>query len=168
VSRLHSINDRTLPETSAPVTLEAQKSRRRNIEQHVYPLLLPHQRIWAEQVFDSMLHDSGNFEYAPVLIHGDLAPYHIFFDSKSLEITGVIDFGVAGLGDPANDIACLIMAYGESFVAAMRPEYPTIDSLLPRARFYAGVLEMEWIAKGIQHQQPFWFTAHFGGARDLS
>ncbi|HJW89486.1 MAG TPA: phosphotransferase [Anaerolineales bacterium] len=81
--------------------------------------------------------DLGTFEYEPALIHGDLASYHILLDYREMYITGVIDFGMAGVGDPASDIGGLISVYGESFVKRMLMSYPNLETYLPRARFYA-------------------------------
>ncbi len=75
-----------------------------------------------------MLGDRRNFDYEPQLVHGDLAPYHILADKPAARLSGVIDFGVAGLGDPATDLGCLLQAYGESFVRRMRPAYPEMDA----------------------------------------
>ena len=139
---------------------------RERATEKVYPLLLPHQKQWAERLFDTGLSDDPTFfDYAPALIHGDLAPYHILFDGN--RITGVIDFGVAGIGDPALDLGSLISSYGESFVCQMGAEYLELDAVLPRARFYAQSIEIQWVLLGIETGESFWFTAHLGGARDV-
>jgi aminoglycoside 2''-phosphotransferase len=79
----------------------------------------------------------------------------------------VIDFGTAGLGDPATDLGGLLQIYGEPFVRRMLGIYPEAEALLPRARFYAEAIELQWVMLGITRGEPFWFTAHLGGARDL-
>lgn len=107
------------------------------------------------------------FEYIPALIHGDLAPYHILFDVKGQEISGILDFGVAGLGDPALDLGSLLSSYGESFVSHMGNAYPGLEGLLPRARFYAQSIELQWALLGLETGETFWFTTHLGGARDI-
>jgi len=165
LSELHQAPiDESLPKTGAPTTLEAQLARRADAELYVYPHLMKHQREYAESLFE-ILQDPTAFEFEPSLIHGDLGPYHLLVtDSK---LTGVIDFGTAGVGDPANDVACLLQNYGERFVARAGKVYPKIRSLLRRARFLAQALELEWIVQGLKNRQPFWFTAHIGAARDL-
>jgi aminoglycoside 2''-phosphotransferase len=166
---LHSIPlsglDDELPKTLAPVTRERWLDIRRRASEKVYPFLLPHQKQWAEKLFDSVLSDPALFDYAPALIHGDLAPYHILFNGN--RITGVIDFGVAGIGDPALDLGSLISSYGESFVSQMGAEYPELNAILPRARFYAQSIEIQWVLLGIETGETFWFTTHLGGARDV-
>lgn len=169
--RLHTIDisqrDLDLPSTLAPVTRERWLDIYSRIKKTVYPLLWKHQVAWAEQLFNRMLADPLSFDFKPTLIHGDLRPYHILIDSQTNEITGVIDFGVAGIGDPALDIGTLINTYGESFVAKMMKSYPSLDELLPRARFYAQSIEPHWVLLGIETGDHFWFSAHLACARDV-
>jgi aminoglycoside 2''-phosphotransferase len=79
----------------------------------------------------------------------------------------MLDFGMAGMGDPASDIGNLISVYGETFVAKMGQGYPGLERILPRARFYTQMLEIEWVLRGLESGETFWFTAHLGGARDI-
>ena len=156
-----------LPATMAPVTREKWTELKGRIEEKVYPLMLKHQVVWAETLFASVLDDPNAFSYTPTLIHGDLAPYHILFDPELVTISGVIDFGVSGSGDPALDIGTLITNYGERFVQKMSPAYPDLNKHLQRARFYAQAIELEWILLGIETGDNFWFTSHLGSARDV-
>jgi len=169
--RLHTTEsaglDWEIPPTIARHTREQIVERRSRVREIVYPLLLKHQVQWAERLFDGFLSSPEAFEYEPALIHGDLAPYHILYDPRRTRITGVIDFGVSGMGDPAQDLGILITAYGERWVRQCRAAYPGLDRLLPRARFYAQAIELEWVLLGLETGEPFWFTAHLGGARDI-
>jgi aminoglycoside 2''-phosphotransferase len=168
---LHSIDvsrGRTeLPPTLAPVTRDRWLKIYEGIKATVYPLLWKHQARWAESVFNEMLADECYFDYRPALIHGDLRQYHVLIDRTEGRLAGVIDFGVAGIGDPASDFGTLINTYGESFVVRMRDVYPGLDRFLPRARFYAQALELHWVWLGIELKEDFWFAAHLACARDL-
>ncbi|MBU0984853.1 MAG: phosphotransferase [candidate division Zixibacteria bacterium] len=168
---LHTTNiSQTKPElhaTLAPVTRERWLKIYGGIKETVYPLLWKHQVRWAEGVFDCMLENESFFEYKPALIHGDLRPYHILTDNEDSSLNGVIDFGVAGIGDPASDFGTLINTYGESFVVKMMNTYPNLEELMPRARFYAQALELQWAWLGLEFKENFWFIAHLGCARDI-
>ena len=153
--------------TPAPCRYADWIGIRQQVEEHVWPLLMAHQRTWAQNLFDSLLRDPKAFDYAPALIHGDLGPYHLLFDDTTRRLTGVIDFGVAGLGDGALDIGILLNVYGETFVSLMPGVYPEIEALLPRARFYAQTVELQWVLAGIKTGETFWFTAHLGNAKDI-
>ena len=120
-----------------------------------------------ENLFDQFLNDPDSFETTPTLIHGDLAPYHILYDGQKGEITGILDFGVAGMGDPALDIGKLMTCYGENIVLKMEKAYPELWAYLPRARFYAQAIELQWVLQGLETGEQFWFTAHIGGTRDI-
>lgn len=153
--------------TPAPVKFEDQVAIREKVEEKVYPLLMAHQRAWAQDLYDSILLDPRNFDYEPCLIHGDLGPYHVLFDLQHNRLNGVIDFGVAGVGDAALDIAALLTNYGESFVSKMLLFYPDMEKLMKRARFYAQAIELQWAYLGIETGEAFWFTAHLGSAKDV-
>ncbi len=77
-----------------------------------------------------------------------------------------MDFGTAGIGDPAGDFACIIYNYGESFLKRMARFYPEIEEALDRARFWAGTLELEWILGGAQAKRLPYFLTHIGSAKD--
>jgi aminoglycoside 2''-phosphotransferase len=118
-------------------------------------------------VFDSVLGDPRQLEDAPRVVHGDLWPEHVLFDQAAGCLSGIIDFGQAGLGDPAGDLGNLLQVYGETFVRRMLPAYPEAARLLPRARCYSHARELEWVLRGLKSGQSFWFGAHLGNARDL-
>jgi aminoglycoside 2''-phosphotransferase len=139
----------------------------RRVREKVFPLLVQYVREWAAEHFESYLADQSNFNYDLKMVDTDLAPYHILFDRAARRISGIIDFGCAGLGDPALDLGVLIYHYGESFADRLYRVYPEAESFLKRARFYAGAQEMRWLLTGLERGDPFWFAVHIGGAKDL-
>lgn len=171
LDQLHTMDlsgvDWEISSTRAPVKPQRWLEIQARVKEHLYPLFQRYQREWAEDLFGSVLDDSASSSYQTALIHGDLASYHILFDEAERKIIAVIDFGMAGLGDPASDFGNLISIYGESFVRKMQSTYPNLKNYLPRARFYAQLLELEWVLLGLETGETFWFTAHLGGARDI-
>ena len=169
--RLHTTDmsglDWEIPSTRAPVKRQDWIDIWQDVKEKIYPLLLKFQIEWAEDLFHSVLDNPKSSAWKPALIHGDLASYHILADAPARKITGVIDFGVAGMGDAASDFGGLINIYGESFVNRMHSAYPGLDEYLPRARFYAQLLELQWVLSGLETGEAFWFTAHLGSARDI-
>ena len=137
------------------------------IKEKVFPLLLPHLREWATDHFESYLSDKRNFEYELKVVDTDISPYHILFDKQQKRISGIIDFGCAGLGDPAIDLGVIIYNYGESFLDRLYSVYPEAESYLKRARFYAGAHEVRWLLTGIERNDPWWFAVHVGSAKDI-
>jgi aminoglycoside 2''-phosphotransferase len=171
LGRLHNVAsspvDWEIPSTRAPVRRQDWLAIQAKVQEKLYPLLQRYQIQWIQDLFAGVLDDPKASEFRPALIHGDFASYHILFDESKREITGVIDFGMAGMGDAASDVGGLISIYGESFVRKMQKVYPGLGQYLPRARFYAQLLELEWVLRGFESGEAFWFTAHLGGARDI-
>jgi aminoglycoside 2''-phosphotransferase len=83
------------------------------IREKVFPLLMPHVRESVAEHWESHLADKSNFEYELKMVDTDIPPYHIMFDRQRRRINGIIDFGCAGLGDPAIDFGVIIYYYGE-------------------------------------------------------
>jgi aminoglycoside 2''-phosphotransferase len=165
VDRLRDLN---IPIADALMEFEGFVKLYEQIEEKVFPCMLPHAREWARNHFESFLIDERNFEYEAKLIHGDLGPYHVMYDQQGNRVNGIIDFGCAGLGDPAIDFAILIQHYGESVLNRFYRVYPEIPTYMKRARFYAGTWELRWALIGIESGDISWFMCHIGDARDIN
>jgi aminoglycoside 2''-phosphotransferase len=156
-----------VPLTLAPVTRETWLDIFQRIVEKIYPLMLPHQIQWVEELFEPVLSEGKFFDYQPSLIHGDLSPYHILYLPAETRLNGVIDFGVAGLGDPATDVGTLLSYYGETLVRLISKAYPSMEDFLPRARFYAQAIDLQWVLLGVETGEKYWYTAHLGNAKDI-
>ncbi len=136
------------------------------VRRELYPLMLTHTRQWIERLFAPLLADPSWMTGETALINGDIGPYHILYDEQQQTIQGIIDFGTAGLGDPARDYAVLLYNYGESFLHRMARFNSHIAACLQRARFLAATIELQWALTGIRSKDPSWFLLHFSSARD--
>ncbi|OPG15405.1 phosphotransferase family protein [Ferroacidibacillus organovorans] len=67
------------------------------------PLLRCPVRPVVIEVIEDFLARPQNFQFEPILLHGDLAAEHTLVNTETGEI-GVIDFGDCGMGDPAYDV----------------------------------------------------------------
>ena len=132
-----------------------------------FALLMGFAQEWVEQHFAPLLADPTFMDYEPVLMNGDLSPYHLLYDPQKRRLSGIIDFGTVGLGDRAADFACIIDAYGESFLRRIGKFYPGIGEHIERARFWAGTLELQWLLGGLRSDDNSWFAVHIGRARDV-
>ncbi|MEM6453303.1 MAG: phosphotransferase [Cyanobacteria bacterium P01_D01_bin.105] len=137
-----------------------------DIEETLFPLLLRHQRSAIATHFEPVL--SGRLEMScrPTFISGDMGCYHILFDEAQKALSGIIDFGTAGIGDPATDIAILLGQYGESLVELLLSSYSDASQCMERARFWAGTFELQWALASIKNDNKELLLAHPGGARD--
>jgi aminoglycoside 2''-phosphotransferase len=170
--QLHNIPHSVLEQQAIPLS-DAVRSRDdwlglfHDIEGELFPLLMTPAKDWVRQHFAPVLEGKLSLDYEPTMIHGDLAAYHLLFHRKMHRLTGVIDFGTAGRGDPATDFALIIAAFGESFLRRMAPFYPQMSHALDRARFWAGMLELQWALGGLRSHDLSWLVCHIGWARDV-
>lgn len=161
------ISNVEIPMADALMKYEGWVKVYQRIREKVFPLLLPHLRDWATAHFENHLADKSNFEYELKMVDTDIPPYHILFDRGRKRINGIIDFGCAGLGDPAIDLGVTLYNYGESFLNRFYQLYPEAESYLKRARFYAGAHEVRWLLTGLERNDPMWFAVHVGSAKDM-
>jgi aminoglycoside 2''-phosphotransferase len=160
------ISESEMPMADALMKYEGWLNAYQRIREKVFPLLLPHLREWMTEHFESHLRDKSNFEYELKMVDTDIPPYHVMFDRQRKRINGIIDFGCAGMGDPAIDFGVIIYNYGESFMNRFYKVYPEAENYLKRARFYAGAHEVRWLLTGIESNNPWWFAVHVGSAKD--
>lgn len=122
------------------------------IRRKLFPFMRPDACAWATRHFEDFLSDERNCSYAPVLVHGDFGPSNILYNAQTDSISGIIDFSSAGWGDPAIDFAALIgpVSYPESLLERFAADYPGIDAMLSRARFYTGTFALQEALYGIE------------------
>ena len=113
------------------------------IRERLFAAMRPDARAQVAAHFETFLADAAHFTVPPVLIHNDFGTSNILYDRVSQRVSGVIDFGSAGLGDPATDIAALRASYGETFLRQVGEVYPLNADLLRRARFYQGTFALQ-------------------------
>lgn len=72
---------------------------------------------------------------APVWVHGDLMPANLLLSDGRL--TGVLDWGGAGIGDPAIDLAVAWNTLSASVRDAFRSQFGVDDATWARGRGWA-------------------------------
>lgn len=166
LQELHSIPSSVFSEAAIPLSVNGREYWQdflSRLEIHVFPHIRPDvvSHIYAD--FQQFLNDPANFQFTPVLIHGDLGAVNIIYDSDidgGRQVSGVIDFGQACLGDPAVDIASLICprSFGGSFADLLRQAWVVdsedstdFDKLLARARFYISTFALQDALFGAEH-----------------
>ena len=122
----------------------------------LFPFMRIDARAWTTKHFEDFLSDERNHDYAPALIHGDFGPSNILYDADTKNISGIIDFSSAGWGDPATDFAAILssVSYRERFLERFSAIYPGIESMLSRARFYAGTFALQEALYGLEDDDP--------------
>jgi aminoglycoside 2''-phosphotransferase len=107
------------------------------LQSEVFASIRPDARAAVAGKFVAFLAEPSHFAYEPVLRHGDFGGSNILWDAATRQVRGVIDFGFAGVGDPAVDLAALSW-YGDAFLHRVYSVYPELaaPTLQERARFY--------------------------------
>jgi len=88
--------------------------------------------------FERFLAEEGHLAFEPVLVHADLWQDHILLSMPEQQVSGIIDFGDVGIGDPAMDVwPSLLPYYGgqvdETFQtrhAFYRQLFPPLNALI--------------------------------------
>jgi aminoglycoside 2''-phosphotransferase len=141
----------TLPVSSAYAQYSDLYAR---IQYKLFPYMRPDARAWAFDHFEAFLGDPRSLMHTPVLIHGDFGTSNILVDPATQSITGIIDFGSAGLGDPASDLAGLLSQYGDAFVRRLARAYPDLDACWHRMVFYQGTFALQEALSGLENDDP--------------
>ncbi|HUZ57519.1 MAG TPA: phosphotransferase [Hanamia sp.] len=85
-------------------------------QKFIYPNVSRNKRKIITQMFSDYLSNKNYFNYSSALIHNDFSSEHILFDTKNIEINGIIDFGDVAFGDPDYDFMYLLSEFGEEFL----------------------------------------------------
>jgi aminoglycoside 2''-phosphotransferase len=134
------------------------------VTQHVLPLLPMGARRDAERALaDAATAIAPDQKLCPT--HADLHPEHVLWDPAAGVLTGLIDWGWSGVGDPALDLAQLAWNYGRRALAAIGRVHPRAAELLPRAVALAALFELDWAARGVAAREPTPLLWHLGGAK---
>jgi aminoglycoside 2''-phosphotransferase len=105
------------------------------------PLFTAQEQAAIVAFWSGYLEDDACFTFTPTLVHRDLVAEHVLFDLATGHLTGVIDWGDAGIDDPAVDFAGVRRQLGDEFAQQMLAAYhPALDATaLRRMDFYAGM-----------------------------
>ena len=153
VKALHGVAVEEVLGIELPVhdTYEESADIYARIQEKLFGYMRPDARAWAVGHFEGFLTDASNFQYEPVLKHGDFGPSNILFDGEKQRVTGIIDFGSSGMGDPAYDFAGLLSGYGEGFLECCAGAYPAVTDFMGRIRFYQGTFALLEALFGIEN-----------------
>jgi aminoglycoside phosphotransferase (APT) family kinase protein len=97
----------------------------------------------------------------PRLVHGDLGPTHIRVVGD--EVTGVIDWGDCGVGDPALDLAWTRFGTAPAFAAALDAAYSPDDAILARGRDWHLLGPWHEVIYGLDTAQPSYVDSGLAG-----
>jgi aminoglycoside 2''-phosphotransferase len=146
----HSISKKTLP-------LEETNSREQmvnlypRIQNKLYPFM---SEEWHRQIsysFETFLYSKTCLNLNATLIHGDFGATNILWNPDTYNISGIIDFGGSGIGDPAYDFAGILSSYGEEFFNMCLNLYPNGTEIAERVKFYRSTFALQEALHGVEN-----------------
>jgi aminoglycoside 2''-phosphotransferase len=125
-----------------------RKKRRRILNEEIVPRVFPVISATAREhviaTFEAYLRDDPNFDYTPVVSHGDLDDWNVLADPETGELSGVADWGDITISDPAGDFTVsLYGGFGKrgisvpDLIHAYGISKAELDKMRPRCRFSA-------------------------------
>jgi aminoglycoside 2''-phosphotransferase len=129
------------------------------IQNHLFQHMRDDARRGVKEHFERYLSQPDRYRFTQRLRHGDFGTGNIIYDPVSLWITGIVDFGGVGLGDPAVDFAGLYISYGETFYEDCCAVYPQMHSALERVHFYCGTFALQEALFGVENSDEAAFQA---------
>lgn len=129
------------------------------IREKCFPFMREDAQKSARRHFETFLDNPAHFLATPVLKHGDFGTTNILVDLPGQVISGILDFGGAGLGDPAYDFAGILSSYGEAFLRRCVPTYPEREVFWDRITFYQGTFALLEALFGIENHDQAAFES---------
>lgn len=82
----------------------------------------------------------------PALLNCDIGPGHVLYDPRTLQLTGVIDFGDIVLGDPARDFIYIYEDFGPRLLREVLTRYAGKDpsKMMPAIRKWYLLEAISW------------------------
>ncbi|MGE6486894.1 phosphotransferase family protein [Paenisporosarcina sp. NPDC076898] len=121
----------------------------KNIQTKLYSFMRKDAQDQVTHRFESFLND--DLQVTPTLIHGDFGGSNILWNPVESRILGIIDFGGAGIGDPAYDLAGILSSYGEDFFNRCIALYPNGKEIAQRVHFYRSTFALQEALHGVDN-----------------
>jgi aminoglycoside 2''-phosphotransferase len=103
------------------------------------------------QSFKTFLDGKAFLNLKTTLIHGDFGASNILWNPQTSKVSGIIDFGGSGFGDPAYDFAGLLSSYGEDFYNICINLYPNGNEISERVKFYKSTFALQEALHGLEN-----------------
>lgn len=129
------------------------------IKEELFPHMREDAALWVRRIFDNFLADPKNFDYSPVIRHGDLGRSNILYDKRTNSVSGILDWSSVAAGDPAVDVASLATISEAFFSALYQVDPETIGPLMNRAQFYKSTFALQEALYGLRNGDQAAFAA---------
>lgn len=121
------------------------------IQNKLFPYIRKDAQKEITHSFKTILNGEAFTNLKVTLIHGDFGASNILWNPETSKISGIIDFGGSGLGDPAYDFAGILSSYGEDFFNMCINLYPNGNEISERVKFYKSTFALQEALHGIEN-----------------
>ncbi|MBT2679352.1 aminoglycoside phosphotransferase family protein [Bacillus sp. ISL-35] len=135
------------------------------IQQKLFPFMNGDAREKVSESFMVFLKGEALSNVKVTLIHGDFGASNILWNSDSGELSGIIDFGGSGVGDPAYDFAGILASYGEEIFNMCIDLYPGGKKIADRVKFYKSTFALQEALHGVENNDAQAFENGIKGYR---
>ncbi|MFD1386346.1 phosphotransferase family protein [Oceanobacillus oncorhynchi subsp. oncorhynchi] len=154
LTELHSISKEKaniVLKLSDSSPLEEMSNLFTRIQHKLFPFMRKEAQEEITHSFETFLKEKSASSIESTLIHGDFGASNILWDLESGKLSGVIDFGGAGPGDPAYDFAGILSSYGADFFDRCIDLYPGGNAISERVKFYRSTFALQEALHGIEN-----------------
>lgn len=151
---LHSISESNVRQDlklKARNPLEEMHHLYDKIQNKLFPYMRKDAQKEVIHAFETALNGTAFSNGEITLIHGDFGASNILWTPNTNKISGIIDFGGSGLGDPAYDFAGILSSYGQEFFDLCMKLYPNGDKISERVQFYQSTFALQEALHGIEN-----------------
>jgi len=150
---LHHIFAHSLVPIELPFcdTQDEWKNMYERIQAQLFRYMRPDACQQVAKQLEDYIGNADLYKFEPAFRHGDFGAENILYDPDGQSVVGILDFGGAGLGDPAVDFAGLFASYGEEFYKQCCSFYPEMEHAMMRVQFYCQTFALEEALFGIEN-----------------
>jgi aminoglycoside 2''-phosphotransferase len=145
----------SIPKSKLSLNENNPREQMVNLYQKIQNKLYPFMGVEAQRQislsFETFLHSEICLNLNTTLIHGDFGATNILWEPHTKKITGIIDFGGSGIGDPAYDFAGILSSYGEDFYNKCLKLYPNGTEIAERVSFYRSTFALQEALHGVEN-----------------
>lgn len=122
-----------------------------NIQNKLFPFIGEDAQKEISQSFETFLKGEAFSNIDITLLHGDFGASNILWNPETSMISGIIDFGGSGIGDPAYDFAGILSSYGDDFFKMCINLYPNETEIFERVKFYKSTFALQEALHGFEN-----------------
>jgi len=157
LAAVHELPERLVEDAGLPVYTAEEHRRRKlaELDRAAGTGFIPAGLLtrW-EKAFE----EAGAWRFVPCVVHGDLAAENVLVDDA--EVLGILDWGEARVGDPADDLAWIAAGADQDCLESVLEAYalgrrqPPDRDLARRARLAGELALARWLLHGVAIDDP--------------